>query len=361
VKIALLSYDFAEYCICIASALAQGNEVLLLLPEQLASAHIGKVASRVQLRMFHKPRLRQPWKQLRVATGLVRIIRSFNPDVVHIQQGHLWFNLLLPALRKYPLVITVHDPLCHLGDAGARKTPQQILEFGFRRAARLITHGEPLKEVLVHERGFVPAKIHCIPHVAIGETHCSGAPDSGRTVLFFGRIWPYKGLEYLIRAEPMITSQVPEAKIIIAGQGESFARYRQMMPHPERFVIRNEYISEAECSRLFQTASVVVLPYVEATQSGVVPMAYSAGKPVVATAVGGLPEVVIHGETGLLAPPRNEQALADAIVTLLRDPILRRRLGTNGQHIAQNEWSPPVVAKLTMIVYREAMDGHFAS
>ena len=76
-----------------------------------------------------------------------------------------------------------------------------------------------------------------------GEVTEKAQGEEGNQVLFFGRIWAYKGLEYLIRAETLITACVPDAKIVIAGQGEDFRRYRGMMAHPENFIVHNEYVS----------------------------------------------------------------------------------------------------------------------
>jgi glycosyltransferase involved in cell wall biosynthesis len=176
-----------------------------------------------------------------------------------------------------------------------------------------------------------------------------------RIVLFFGRIWEYKGLEYLIRAEPLITAQVPDAKIVIAGQGEDFARYRRMMVHPEQFVVYNKYISNAQREELFRRASVVVLPYVDASLSGVIPVAYTFAKPVIATTVGVLPEMVEHGRTGYVVPPRDAPALAGAIVQLLQDPQLRRQFGANGRRKVTTDFSPDAVARQTLEVYRCAV------
>jgi len=162
-------------------------------------------------------------------------------------------------------------------------------------------------------------------------------------------------LEYLIRAEPLITAQVPDARIIIAGRGEDFSRYRQMMVHPEHFVVHNEYISDDKRAKLFRRASIVVLPYTGASQSAVIPIAYAFAKPVVATAVGGLPEMVDHGRTGYLVPPCDERALADAIVRLLRDKGLRRQLGAHGKRKIETQSSPDVVAQQTLAVYRCAI------
>jgi glycosyltransferase involved in cell wall biosynthesis len=176
-------------------------------------------------------------------------------------------------------------------------------------------------------------------------------------ILFFGRIWEYKGLEYLIRAEPLISARVPDVRILIAGQGEDFSRYARMMVHPEHFIVDNEFISEGRTAEYFRRASIVVLPYIEASQSGVIPLAYSAAKPVVATEVGGLPEMVEHGRTGYLVAPRNASQLADSVVRLLLDRNLRREMGLNGKRKIEAECSSEVIARKTIEVYRRAVVG----
>jgi glycosyltransferase involved in cell wall biosynthesis len=100
---------------------------------------------------------------------------------------------------------------------------------------------------------------------------------------------------------------------------------------------------------------VVALPYIDATQSGVIATAYNFGRPVVATTVGGLPSMVDHRRTGLLIPPGDERALADAIVTLLTDAELRRRLGRGARARAIGEFSAASVAERTLNVYRQAL------
>src|SRR5262249_23773996 len=160
-----------------------------------------------------------------------------------------------------------------------------------------------------------------------------------------------KGLEFLIRAEPLITSQIPNAKIVIAGRGEDFDRYRGLMTHPENFIIYNDYISDEKRAELFQQASVVVLPYLEASQSGVIPVAYTFSKPVVATTVGGLPELVDDGQTGFLVPPRDEKALAESIIRVLQNKELGQALGAKGKQKLDTECAPETVARKTLAVY----------
>jgi glycosyltransferase involved in cell wall biosynthesis len=219
----------------------------------------------------------------------------------------------------------------------------------------MIVHAPQLKEALLARLPGPEDRVHVIPHVLCGDD--TAAPDvseDDHTILFFGRIWPYKGLEYLIRAEPLITARVPDARIVIAGNGEPIDRYRSMMVHADRFAVHNEYVSDEERARLFRKASVVVLPYVEASQSGVIPVAYRYSKPVVATTVGGLPALVDQEQTGLLVPPRDHTRLAEAIIRLLEDPDLRHRLGASGKHKIETECSPDAVARQTMLVYQKA-------
>jgi starch synthase len=260
-------------------------------------------------------------------------------------------------LKRYPLVMTIHDPRHHLGDRESQKTPQFIMDLGYRLSDHVIVHGQALKRVVVDECRIRAERVHVIPHILLGDDEEQRQiKEEGDLILFFGRIWKYKGLEYLIRAEPLITTQVSRARIVIAGRGESLVRYRRMMAHPQHFIIHNEYVSDEKRAELFRRASVVVLPYVEASQSGVIPLAYTFAKPVVASAVGTLPEMVDHERTGFLVPPRDHVALADAVVRLLRDEELRRRLGANGKRKLDTECSPEVVAAQTLAVYRQAVE-----
>ena len=256
-------------------------------------------------------------------------------------------NMALPFLPKAPVVTTVHDPRHHLGDHASQTTPQRIYDFGFRRAHGVIAHAQQMAQVIVERIGITRDKEHVISHILLGEDDLQVEDRRhGTTFMLFGRIWAHQGLDYFIRAEPSITCRVPDARIVIAGAGEDFARYRAMEANPDRFTIHN--------ARLFREASVIVLSYVEATQSCVVPLAYAFGRTVVATTVGGLPEMVDDGRTGYLVPPRDEKALADAVVDLLQNKERQSQFGSNGRQKLYDLCSPPVVAKQTLAVCEQA-------
>ena len=355
-RVAMVSFDAGEYGVQVANAICDQAEVLLLSPESRVERYAAKLNPKVQSYFYDKPRMRQVPQQAVAMAKLRREIARFRPDIVHVQHVHLWFSLLLPTLRRYPLVITVHDPVHHVGDAESALTPQRLVHWGYRRADQLITHAEQLKSVLVDDIHLPAERITVIPHVAISSDGPNASvAERGKRVLFFGRIWEYKGLEYLIRAEPLITARVPDVEIVIAGRGEDFEKYRRMMVNPSRFVIDNELIPEARVAQHFAESSVVVLPYIDASQSGVVPIAYSFSRPVVATSVGGLPSVVEDGVTGRLVPPRDERALADALVTLLEDDELRHKMGAAGRNKLDREWAPEVIGPQHIEVYERAL------
>ena len=356
-RVALLSFNFPEYCIRLASALSQDVKILLILPREQAEGHTDILDQSVSFLPFAYPRLRQPLKQVKLALHLCGQIQDFRPDVVHLQQGHIWFNLFLAMLPRCGLVVTVHDYRAHPGDKPSRKTPQWILDRGIHRANELIVHARHVQELVVSNYRIPKDCVHVIPHIKLGSCDLQqhSTPMGPPTVLFFGRIWKYKGLEYLIRAEPLITAEVPDVRIVIAGQGEDFSPYRRMMVDPDRFVVFNEYVSDTRRGELFAAATVVTLPYIEASQSGVVPLAYTYGKPLVVTNVGGLPEMVEHERTGLCVAPGDERALAGAIVRLLKDRDLANLLGANGYQKVNTDCSPIQVASRTLEVYERAL------
>ena len=135
-KIAFVAFDFGEYCVRLASGIARvGHKGVVFASREEADPYSHLLSDSVDLYVFDKPRLREPIKQVKMVAQVVRRIRAFNPDVIHLQLGHMWFNLLaLPLLRGFPLVLTVHDPAIHVGDEQTGKISQWIFDRAYYRA-----------------------------------------------------------------------------------------------------------------------------------------------------------------------------------------------------------------------------------
>ena len=355
-KICLLSFWFAEYVIQLANALSKKEQVTLILPDKLVGQYTGMIDKNVELYSFHCPRLRYPTNLLMIYK-ILRQISKVKPDIIHLQDRHTWFNLVLPFLKKkYPIVTTIHDVTPHYGDKESEK--EFFADMPIKHSSGIIVHGNKLMKELMHKFNVSNDRIYGIQmgvlslykefiNKEITEDKCS--------VLFFGRIWEYKGLRYLIEAEPYISRKIPNLRITIAGQGENFGKYEKMMVHRGKFIVYNNFISNEMVAELFQKASIVVLPYVDGSQSGVVPLAYAFKKPVVVTNVGSIPEVVNDGRTGYIVPPRDSVRLADAIIKLLENENLRKRFGENAYQMTKNELSWDNIAVKTIKVYKECI------
>lgn len=354
-RIAWITYDFEEYSVLQVNALAREHDVLLVIPRDQDGRVPYEVDARAEVFAFENPRLRQPLRQWKTVRAIRQQLRRFDPDVIHLQQGHLFFNTVLRRLEA-PLVMTIHDPRHHEGDVWSRRTPQWWMDYGFRAADHVIVHGRKLALDVQQLFGFRRDQTHVIPHVAMGDASVNRDVDQEPyTVLFFGRNFAYKGLETLIRAESMVASAIPEVRFVIAGDGDDPWQHRPQMECPERYEIHHRWVSDEERAHFFQRSALVVLPYREATQSGVIPVAYNHARPVVATSVGALAECVEDGRTGRLVPPQDPAALAKAIVELLSDPETRQAMGREAYQYLQQRMSPIAVARQTAEVYKRAI------
>jgi len=357
-RIAMLAFSNIEYTVELTEALADLEEVMLLIPDKDARRFSGVIKPHVNLQPFYYPRMRYP-TNLYMIWAILKKLNHYKPDILHLQKGHPWFNLAIPLLKRHNLVTTIHDVI--LLDWPSQKIPNFTYLPPIKYANQLIVHGKYLKEAMVSGYERQPEDIHVLRRGvnSIYTRFCSTTTEQeGLTVLYFGRIWGYKGIKYLIEAEPLIAAKVPDFKIIIAGEGEDFQKYRDMMVNKERFIVYNEYIPDQSVAELFQRASVVVLPYIDGSQSGVIPQAYAFQKPVVITNVGSLPENVEDGVTGYIVPPKNSKELAARIIELLTNDEKRKQMGANAYRKTKNELAWESIAPQTVAVYEKALAGN---
>ena len=359
-KICVICLEFRggmiRYASQLANSLSKNNEVYMITSECMGDIrYFEKSVNVLCVPMPPKNRNSLKWFRMDIIIG---ILRDIKPDVIHITNHN---PLLIPIsfyLRRYPIVFTCHDTRRHPGDTYYFLYPYVFslsLWVMMRLADKIIVHGKELKEQMVNEN-VSGSKIEVIPHgdYSFFTRYGKDGVKEENAVLFFGRIVRYKGIEYLIRAEPLITEKFPNVKVVIAGRGD-FSEYEDLIEHKKNFEIINEYIPDEKVAELFQKSRIVVLPYIEASQSGIVQIAYAFKKPVVATNVGAIPEVVDNGVTGFIVPPRDSEAIADAIIKLLQDEKSRKQMGENAYLKMKEEFSWNKIAEKMVEVYKTAI------
>ncbi len=144
-----------------------------------------------------------------------------------------------------------------------------------------------------------------------------------KAILFFGYIKHYKGLDILLETMPLILKQLPELQLLVAGEvyGDEKVYTEIITRHnlEKNVIMETKYISNEEVGDYFYATDVVVLPYRSATQSGITQLAFSFDKPVIATAVGGLCEIIHPDLNGYLVPAEDKEKLAEAVIKFYRE------------------------------------------
>ncbi|MBW2301676.1 MAG: glycosyltransferase family 4 protein [Deltaproteobacteria bacterium] len=188
-------------------------------------------------------------------------------------------------------------------------------------------------------------------------------PRERKTVLFVGRLIEVKGVEYLIRAVPKILAIHPDLELLIIGSGPEKSRLVKLAEilNVQDSVVFKKEIPQEELPDYYCVADVVVLPSIHTRKGeteglGVVLLeAMACGVPVVGSNVGGIPDIIKHGETGLLAAEKDPEDLADKILKLVDDKRLRKRVIENGLKLVRENFSWDVIAEKFLQVYREVM------
>lgn len=267
-----------------------------------------------------------------------------------------WVQQLL-FLRDIKRIYTVHDYLPHSGEV--RGSGYQY-KFYMKVITSLKTHrflllsNKMMNEFIEYYK--VP-KDNC-RYILFGPFNCYKkfekleTKEEAFTILYFGRISAYKGIEYLVEATKIVSKEIPQIKTIIAGSGEFYFDISDIRDD-NRFEIHNYYINNQQLADYIRRCSIVVCPYTDATQSGVVMTAYAFNKPVIVTDVGSFREYIIEGETGLIVPPRNAEALAEAIKKLLNNSTLFKYMEERIIQIKDKEFSWKETANKLVKIYDE--------
>ena len=289
------------------------------------------------------------------------------PHVLHVQWS------LVPPLDSWawrqaraagvPVVLTAHNVLPH----EARPWHRAAYRALYRSVDGVIVHSNATQARLAEVAGLPDRRVAVVPMAAdaprrplpdrAAARRTLGLPLAAPLILFFGHVRPYKGLDLLLAALSTVRAAVPEARLLVAGpmaggQTAVTALRRQLLAAGLEPVVdlRLGHVPPAQVDSVFAAADVVALPYRDTDDSAVLQAARGRGRAVVATAVGGLPEALAAGG-GLVVPPRDVGALADALVAVLADAHTRSRFEAEAEACAlARTWSE--VARETIEAYR---------
>ncbi|WP_243103951.1 glycosyltransferase family 4 protein [Clostridium sp. JN-1] len=286
---------------------------------------------------------------------LKNVIKKVKPDIIYYTMIHPWIPIINFLTHGIPKVYTAHDIKMHKGEENLILSMTN--KVGIKNSKRVIVLSKVFKNDLT-KFGINKDKIDVIPHAKFShyiKVNKGKKSDFSKTILFFGRIHEYKGIRVLLKAFKIIKTMDDGAKLLIVGNG-NMTPYEQLIKNSKDVFVVNRWIKDDEVGDFFSKADIVVLPYIDASQSGIIPIAYTFSIPVVASRIGGIPEQVDDGKTGILVEPRNEVELADACVKLLKNKQLLSEMGKNAYNKCLNEMSWDYSSKLLYESFKKVIE-----
>jgi len=340
----------------------------LVCPKELAEKLAPDVPAGLELIPL---RLDKPW-QLGPALRLARILRSRRIDVLH---SHLFYSSLFASPIGWFCAVPFIVETPHVREAWRRgwiKSRYFVDRFLSRFVDRYVAVSQANARYLVDQKGIPLGKVEVIrngcdldrfrPGRAGSQELKAGlgfAPEDP-VVTVVGRLEPQKGHRVLLDALPLVLRQFPSARLVCVGEG-SLRSELELLAETNGVARSVRFVGQqARVEDWLALADLVVLPSLWEGLPLIAIEALAAGRPIVATAVDGTPEVVVNGVTGLTVPPGDERALARAVTHLLADPGRCDALSRAGREWVASQFDRDQQVRATMGLYRSAFPGRAA-
>jgi glycosyltransferase involved in cell wall biosynthesis len=316
------------------------------------------------------------FRLIRAWMGLTRHLTDLKPDIILFSKINFPFeSYFLGLLQRRGLILTQIGHEFELRESSGAFASLVLRAYSniYTHFSGIFFHAQENRERFISLFPFVPRKnTHLIPHGNSDWLLMIPAEDKENlvkqyglrggecVVLFFGLLAPSKGLYDLIDAFAL-ARQSCEAKLVIAGYPTKHINMDELRTRIRTRGVSNDvildtrYIPFNQLCPLMEIATVVVFPYLSSTQSGALQVAYTFGKPVIATAVGGLPEAVEEGKSGFLVPIHSPVALAEKIITFVKDPALAAEMGQQARQLAETRFSWQTVAMQMLPVFEHLL------
>ncbi len=285
-------------------------------------------------------------------------------DLIHAHEFFApctFYSAFASKIHGCPLIITQHNDQStgsFLNDFLYKADALTSGKAAMKQASSIIALSENIKNHLV-SFGAEPSKIEVIPNAVDTEKFKPNGQNylaeklgiSHPVVLFVGRFIELKGIRYLMEAFSTVLKEVPEAKLVLVGNGPQKSEIRDFQNRFRNNVFLVDSINHDEMPKVYAGCDALVAPSLEERFGNSVIEAMAAGKPVIGTYVGGMKETIVHGVTGFHVPPRNSKLIAKYLIELLRDEHLIRRLGRNARLKATTKYSNTEIIKKIESIY----------
>jgi N-acetyl-alpha-D-glucosaminyl L-malate synthase BshA len=317
-----------------------------------------------------------PWELLylsKYADAVANVAKSQNLDLIHAHFAYPegFVGLLTKEETRKPLVVTVHgydvlvEPSVGYGVRLSRRIDAIVRRVLNDADVVIAASRATFKEVckVVNETD----KVHLIPNGVDAERfnpnlNCSYIKRKlgieGHTVIFTLRAHePKYGLEYLIRAAPMVTKEREDAVLVIGGDGSLRCYHEQLATKlgvKEKIIFAGR-IPQHEVPYYYAMSDIVVIPSLQEAFGLVVSEAMACGKPVIGTNVGGIPDQIIDGYNGFLLQPRNAAEIANKILWLISNPNEARRMGINGRKFVEKKFDMKDRVNRILALYQQIL------
>lgn len=297
-KIVLISLSNAMgmqlYCRQIANQLVKNNDVSIIVTKYFKKLDLSDKVNVYRYFTTKRPTLDIGLLNLKSYFDSLKILK--NADVVHILNSHPADIPLLQFSKCKNTVFTLHDPTPHSKDL-LGKCRAIIDKTINKQASKIILHAK------MHESNSniidIKEKCYYTPLASKNRNNQYYELKKYNNFLFFGRIEEYKGIETLVLAADCLSKERNDFTVTIAGKGD-LTKYAKIIDENSIFKIINEMIPEEDVEKLFIDATICVLPYISASQSGVIPLSYYYSRPVIITDIESLKENVNYNETGIM-------------------------------------------------------------
>jgi len=301
--------------------------------------------------------------------------KKINVNLCHLHFFHVgpleFINVLLCKALNLPLVITVHDVEPFYESFFAHR----FAKISYSLANGIIVHNQASQNEIIKKYDFLKEKTTIIPHGnyihAIDSVpptqearETLGLSSHQKVLLFFGQIKAVKGLDTLLVALSIVVQKQKNIILLIAGRiwKDNFENYQRIIDkygledHCRLFI---QYIPHEMVSTFFAAADLVVLPYKKIYQSGVLLMSMSYGKPILASDLDGMNQVIIDNNNGFLFPANDSELLALKINEIISNPQKANEVAQQGLELMKEKHDWSQIGKLTKDKYHSVLPNHF--